>query len=355
MRKRIVKRVRTQYAAPAWAAEQRVGGPGIKAVLLLLARYADEAYSCFPSQSTLADESEQSRRTVLRQLKDLEEWGLIRRERRVTDKGHRTSDRFYLNIDLVVDVTSDDPEPGDPSVSNDVTQGAETLGDNLSLRDFGTPESGPNRHQESPRDQEPNCHQESLRTPALGDTEASLGDTDDTSYVTPGVTGTPSRTPTPRTLDAGANVTALPTTSPAGEGSSEAKEKPGKGKGPKKRPLPDDFELTVGMRNWAASTVPDVDVEAEFALFCDRVLAGALEYADWNRAWMMHMRNVQKWARERAGRGPLRPVAGQRSYDDTATWGEAAPAPAPQQPALPLDDEDDDLAMFDKSNRRYLQ
>ena len=90
------------------AGEQRCGDVGTKATLLILANYADENFSCFPSQETIAEESEQSVSSVYRQLKRLEALSLIRREKRYDGRGKRTSDRFFLNLDLVVNVHDPD-------------------------------------------------------------------------------------------------------------------------------------------------------------------------------------------------------------------------------------------------------
>lgn len=128
-----MKRTRNAYAAPNWAAEQRVGDVGTKAVLLTLANYADEAFSCYPEQQTLADETEQSVRQVRRQVQYLEVLGLIRREKRYRD-GKRTSDRYFLLLDNDVQVTGDDPRkallrgekvPSDQPVLDDATQADE--------------------------------------------------------------------------------------------------------------------------------------------------------------------------------------------------------------------------------------
>lgn len=105
--RRTAYRARNAYAAPAWAAEQRVGDVGTKATLLILANYADENFSCFPGQETIARETEQSVSTVRRQLKRLVGLGLVSREHRYDDAGRRTSDRYYLNLDVTVDVTQD--------------------------------------------------------------------------------------------------------------------------------------------------------------------------------------------------------------------------------------------------------
>jgi hypothetical protein len=85
------------WTAISWAKQVQAGGPGPKAVLLCLADRADEEDSCFPSQELLAQETEQSVRTVQRQLADLETKGLIKRVHRARSDGNgRTSDRYFL-------------------------------------------------------------------------------------------------------------------------------------------------------------------------------------------------------------------------------------------------------------------
>ncbi len=99
----MTARRRTAWAAPAWAGEQRLPDVGTKAVLLTLANYADEDFSCFPGQERLAFETCQSVRSVRRQLDRLEALGLIVRERRSTREGYRTSDRYWLQLDASVE------------------------------------------------------------------------------------------------------------------------------------------------------------------------------------------------------------------------------------------------------------
>lgn len=71
-----------------------------KFVLIVLANYADEAHSCYPGQKKIADKIGASVETVRRALTDLEAAGLISRERRTREGGYRTSDRYYLPVDL---------------------------------------------------------------------------------------------------------------------------------------------------------------------------------------------------------------------------------------------------------------
>ena len=80
--------------AITWAWRQEVA-PGEKLVLLVLADYADEEWSCFPSQARISRMTGQGERTVRRLLDALEASGVVRREARYKD-GHRTSDRFVL-------------------------------------------------------------------------------------------------------------------------------------------------------------------------------------------------------------------------------------------------------------------
>lgn len=84
--------------AMAWAMEQTAGGTIGKALLLVLANYADEAGSCFPGQQRLAEQLECTERSVREWLVKLERLGLIRREERRRPGGYRTSDRIFLSL-----------------------------------------------------------------------------------------------------------------------------------------------------------------------------------------------------------------------------------------------------------------
>lgn len=94
-----------------WAKAATVGSPTRKAVLLVLADYADEAGSCFPGQETLARITELGVRTVRRALAELEDAGVIRREERRRPDGLRTSDRYHLVMTTGHSGRVDPPEP----------------------------------------------------------------------------------------------------------------------------------------------------------------------------------------------------------------------------------------------------
>jgi hypothetical protein len=91
------------FQAMNWASAQTTGNVGRKVVLLLLANYADEHGSCFPGQEKIAEETEQSVRTVRTQLAELERRGFIRRQHRGMAGGGRKSDRYFLNLGNAAD------------------------------------------------------------------------------------------------------------------------------------------------------------------------------------------------------------------------------------------------------------
>lgn len=73
-----------------------------KLVLLALANYADENMRCWPSQETLARETELSERTVWGALKSLEEKRVLSREQRKRADGTRSTDVFTLHFYLTI-------------------------------------------------------------------------------------------------------------------------------------------------------------------------------------------------------------------------------------------------------------
>lgn len=86
------------WQATNWAREQKAGSAAAKLVLILLADRADEDHSCYPGQATLAAEAECHVNSIASHLRTLEGRGLIKRVKRFTDKGHRTSDRYILPV-----------------------------------------------------------------------------------------------------------------------------------------------------------------------------------------------------------------------------------------------------------------
>lgn len=71
-----------------------------RVVLLTIADHADLKGYCFPSQETLAEECECTRKTVRTALQALETAGLIYRARRWKTDGHRASDGITLRLEV---------------------------------------------------------------------------------------------------------------------------------------------------------------------------------------------------------------------------------------------------------------
>ena len=93
----------TAYEAQVWARRQRLGGDTAgKIILMILSDYADEWGTCYPGVDRIAEEGELSKSTVLRKLKALAHAGLITVERRANQRGHRTSNRYILEIGVTI-------------------------------------------------------------------------------------------------------------------------------------------------------------------------------------------------------------------------------------------------------------
>jgi hypothetical protein len=67
------------FQAVTWALQQKTGGTSGKATLLSIANYAGETWCSWPSQGTVASESEQSVDSVQRRYRELADKGLVRR------------------------------------------------------------------------------------------------------------------------------------------------------------------------------------------------------------------------------------------------------------------------------------
>jgi len=94
------------FQAMKWVADQKAGSPSAKSVLYALANYANFEGGCFASLDRLADDSEQSRASVIRRLAELEARGLIYRgtARRKGDGRHAgefTTCMTFLLMDTI--------------------------------------------------------------------------------------------------------------------------------------------------------------------------------------------------------------------------------------------------------------
>lgn len=96
--------------AVSWALSVDAGGPSAKCTLLVIASYADEHGHCWPAQSTVAKESDQSVDTVQRRIRDLEGIGLITREERPEQNG-KAGGRYYYQLAMTKKIQEEETTP----------------------------------------------------------------------------------------------------------------------------------------------------------------------------------------------------------------------------------------------------
>lgn len=84
-----------------WAKRVTVGGQTRKAVLLLLADYADDKGRAWPSQETVATILEMSERTVRSAIKELVEAGVLVRKPRWRPDGTRGTDILRFDMEMI--------------------------------------------------------------------------------------------------------------------------------------------------------------------------------------------------------------------------------------------------------------
>ena len=86
------------FHALKWAFNVKAGGPADKAVLLVLAKHANDLGICYPGARTISVLACCSEKTVLRALRRLEQRGLILRRTRYRQDGTRSTDLVMLSV-----------------------------------------------------------------------------------------------------------------------------------------------------------------------------------------------------------------------------------------------------------------
>ncbi len=81
----------------AWASEQKTGSSTKKLILLMLADRANESGLCFPSQKRLAEDCELNKSTIQKNIKLMEENGLVKIIHRFKDSV-QLPNHYQLNI-----------------------------------------------------------------------------------------------------------------------------------------------------------------------------------------------------------------------------------------------------------------
>ena len=96
-----------------------------KLTLLMLANYADERLTCFPSQRTLSEDTGLSDKWLRQVLSSLESRGIIARQERRRDDGSRSSDLIRLVGFSGVEESSGGGELTSGGVGNSLPEGGE--------------------------------------------------------------------------------------------------------------------------------------------------------------------------------------------------------------------------------------
>jgi hypothetical protein len=102
------------WQATAWAVRQKTGSAARKALLLVLANYADEHGVCWPSQETLMAETELSADTIQRQSKVLKNAGLVQIVRRPRKGGNWPGLLYQLNLSFEASTMPQDAAWSEP-------------------------------------------------------------------------------------------------------------------------------------------------------------------------------------------------------------------------------------------------
>lgn len=79
-----------------WCIEQKTLPPGEWVVLFHLCHAHNQEHGCFPSQDFLAEQTNMSKRSIVRHIGALEAAGLVVRQRRFNSVGERISDRYIM-------------------------------------------------------------------------------------------------------------------------------------------------------------------------------------------------------------------------------------------------------------------
>lgn len=70
-------------------------------ILLSLADWCDQDFSCFPSIKRIAEKARVSEPTAKRYMRAFMKMGLITKEAREDSSGRQTSNRYYLNVEMI--------------------------------------------------------------------------------------------------------------------------------------------------------------------------------------------------------------------------------------------------------------
>lgn len=243
--------------AITWAFNQDIRNSSAKFVLVVLADHADEAWSCYPGQATIARMTGMSERSVRRALEWLEEQGFITRERRSDARGRRTSDRYHLRP-------------------------AARMSDGHELGEHGECPACGHR---------PDCPEgEGAPTPTGQNVRSTK----------PQVKSTGQNDHRPICPDLPDNLSGEPSEEPPVLPLEEVRAARRRKRRAPETEIPSDFSVSPEMRAWAAKNVPGVDVDYETQQFVDYWISRGERRRDWVASWRQWMRKQHRWGQERA-------------------------------------------------------
>lgn len=96
----------------AWALKRKTGSQGRKLVLLCLANYASKNGLCWPAQSSIAKQTEQSIDTLQRRLDELETGGFLTRVARAEQNGKKGG-KYLYQLQMKAETPTIDDEDDD--------------------------------------------------------------------------------------------------------------------------------------------------------------------------------------------------------------------------------------------------
>lgn len=99
------------FQAMSWAVKQECKTPTSKLILILIANYADENNSAFPSKDHLSKLANCDERTIRRSLRALVDAGYVTVQDRHDASGRQTSNRYILNLDNLSNTTTSQNRP----------------------------------------------------------------------------------------------------------------------------------------------------------------------------------------------------------------------------------------------------
>lgn len=91
------------------------------------------------------------------------------------------------------------------------------------------------------------------------------------------------------------------------------------------------FGVSEAMQTWAATSAPNLDLEAETAAFCDHHAATGSEFKDWTAAWRKWMRNAEKYRAERSTNGNGSRVANRPTSNVERSWNNILEGCSPEE------------------------